>query len=187
VEEISIHKKIDVQSNVDLAEKIFEEHGDFIRSVIRFNIQNAAEAEDLFQDFFLFLISKPVPKEVQNLRGFLYKAVSDKVNDASRRINRYQAKICRYAERSRRIIENSPEKAVIEIEETKKMFKLIQRRLPNNEARAVMLRYRNNRDIGEVAVKMGIKPRSVSRYVSAGLKRIRQVFDVNKGNSYDNF
>ena len=185
---VSINKESDTQSNVGLAEKIFEEHGDFIHSIIRFNVNNKVEAEDVFQDFFLSLISKPIPEEVQNLRGFLYRVVSDNVKDALRRTNRYQARIRRYAERHGHIIENCPEDTVIDVEETEKMFELIQRSLPPNEARAITLRYGNNDDIVEVAEKMGIKPRSVSRYVSAGLKKLRQFVGVNnRGNSYDSF
>lgn len=175
----SIKKKGDVPSNVDHAMKVFDEHGDFIRTVIRSNVKNEVEAEDLFQDFFLFLISKPIPEEVQNVRGFLYRVVSDKAKDTIRRITRYQARIYRYAEHHRRIVENCPENAVIEVEETEKMFELIRGRLPTNEALAVMLRYRNNYNIGEVAEKMKIKPGSVSRYISVGIKKLRQVFGVN--------
>ena len=76
---VSTNKESDTQSNTGLAEKIFEEHGDFIHSIIRFNVNNKVEAEDVFQDFFLSLISKPIPEEVQNLRGFLYRVVSDNV------------------------------------------------------------------------------------------------------------
>jgi len=186
VASVSINKESDTQSNTDLAEKILEEHGDFIHTIIRFNVNNKVEAEDVFQDFFLSLISKPIPKEVRNLRAFLYRVVSDNVKDALRRTNRYQARICRYAERHKCIIENCPEDAVIDVEETEKMFELIQRSLPPNEARAITLRYGNNDDIVEVAEKMGIKSTSVSRYVSTGLKKLRQVFGANnRGNNYD--
>ena len=177
---LGIKKKGDTSNNIGRAMKVFEEHGDFIRTVIRFHVKDKAEAEDLFQDLFLFLVSKPIPGEVQNVRGFLYRVVSDKAKDASRRIERYQRRIRRYPERRKRIIENSPENIVIEVEETKKMFELIRRRLPPKEAQAVTLRYRNGYDIGEVAEKMGIKPRSISRYVSAGLKKVHQVFGVNR-------
>jgi len=176
---VSINKEIDTLSNADLAEKVFEEHEDFIRTIIRSKVNNEVEAEDVFQDFFLFLISKPIPEEVQDVRGFLYRVVSDKVKDALRRIYRYQARIGRYAERHKRINDGSPEYAVIEAEEIERMFELIRRRLPPNEARAVTLRYRNNWGIGEVSEKMGIKPRSVSRYVSACLKKLRQFVGVN--------
>jgi len=183
--EVSVNERSNTQSNADLAEEIFEEHGDFIRLIIRFHVKNETEAEDLFQDFFLFLVSKPIPEEVQNVKGFLYRVVSDKVKDALRRTSCYQARIRRYAERRRHITENCPEDAVIDVEETKKMFELIRRRLPPKEAWAVTLRYRNNSDVGEIAEKMGIKSRSVSRYVSAGLNKLHQVFCVNEGNSHD--
>jgi len=175
----NINKKGDALSNVDLAEKLFIEQGDFIRSIISFNVKNQVLSEDIFQDLFLFFVSNPIPQDVQSVRGFLYRVISDRSKDALRKIGRYQARIRRYAESRRRIIENYPENVAIEIEETEKMFELIRRRLPPNEARAVTLRYRNNDDIVEVADKMGIKPRSVSRYVSAGLKKIRQAFSAN--------
>ena len=171
--------KCDQPSNVDRATEIFNEHGDFIRSVINFNVKNHALSEDLFQDLFLFFISKPIPVDVQNVRGFLYRVISDKIKDALRRMNRYQARIHRYAENRRQITESRPENTVNEVEEVKKMFELIEKRLPSNEALAVTLRYKNNCDIREAAEKMGIKPRSVSRYISVGLKKLREILSQN--------
>ena len=181
------NKKLDVPNNIDQAMKVFEEHGDFIHTVLRFHVRNTAEVDDLFQDFFLSLVSKPIPKEVQNVRGFLYRVLSDKVKDRIRRIKRYHARIYRYAERCGHAVEDGPENTVIEAEETEKMFELIWKRLPQTEAQAVALRYRNNYDTREVAEKMGVKPRSVSRYVSVGLKKLRQAIGVNRGRSYDRF
>lgn len=174
-------------SNVDRAEKIFAEHGAFIRSVIKFNVKNQADAEDLFQDAFLFLISKPISNDVQNTRAFLYRIISDNIKDAFRRIHRYQARIYRYATHQRSIVENKPEDTVIAIEETEKMFELIRKRLPPKEALAVTLRYKDNCDTTKVAEKIGIKPRSVSRYVSVGLKKIRRTLDTGKEGSYGHF
>ena len=176
---IRAKEKIDVPNNIDLAMKVFEEHGDFIHTVFRFHVRNAAEVDDLFQDFFLSLISKPIPKEVQNIRGFLYRVLSDKVKDRIRRIKRYHARIYRYAEYCRRDVKDAPENAAIEAEETERMFRLIQRHLSRSEALAVTLRYKNRQDTKEIAEKIGVKPRSVSRYVSVGLKKLRQAIGVN--------
>ena len=173
------NKKGDAPSNVDRVMKVFEEHGHFIRSIIDFNVRNKAEAEDIFQDFFLFLISKPIPDEVQNIRAFLYRVVSDKIKDAFRRIDRYQARIRRYAGYPGRVTEYRLKNSLIEAEETKRMFELIERHLPPKEALAVTLRYKNNCDTAKVAKKMGVQPRSVSRYVSVGLKKARHLFGVN--------
>ena len=69
----------------------------------------------------------------------------------------------------------------METEETSKMFELIERRLPPNEALAVRLRYRSNCSTGEAAKQMGVKPRSVSRYVSVGLKKFRSYLEAKAG------
>jgi RNA polymerase sigma factor (sigma-70 family) len=175
----NINKKCEVLSKVDCTQKVFEEHGDFIRLVIRFNVRNEALCEDLFQDLLLFLISKPIPEDVQNVRGFLYRMISDRIKDTFRRIAHYHERIHRYAEHHAHIIEHQPENRLIEAEETKKMFDLIGKKLPSKEALAVTLRYKKSYDTTKIAEKMGIKPRSVSRYVSVGIKKIRQVFNIN--------
>ena len=182
--ETSIERNLNIPNKVNLAEEIFAQHGDFIRSIIRFNVKNEALSEDLFQDLFLFLVLKPIPEKVQNVRGFLYRVVSDKAKDAFRKIDRYQGRVHRYAERRRCIIDNRPEKSLIEIEETKKMFELIEKHLPKNQARALTLRYIARCDTTEAAEKMKVKPRTISRYVSVGLKRMRDVFSESKEGHY---
>jgi len=166
--------------NLAYAEKVFAEHGDFVRAILRFHVRNQVEREDLFQVFFLELISKPIPEDVQNVRGYIYHVVCDNIKDAFRRIERYQKRLHRYAEHHRHIIEDRPENKLIETEEIEKMFELIYRHLPKNEAKAMALRYKDNCNIRETAAKMGVKPRSVSRYLSAGAKKLRQVLGVGE-------
>jgi len=173
-----------ISGGVDCAMKVLTEHGDFIRSVIRFHVRNEAEAEDLFQDFFLFLISKPIPQDIRNERAFLYRVISTRVKDAFRKIDRYQRSIRRYAQCHRYTVDDHPESAVIEADEVEKMFELIHSRLPSREALAITLRYKNNFETSKVAEKMGVKSRSVSRYVSTGLKTIRDIFKEDEGGDY---
>jgi DNA-directed RNA polymerase specialized sigma24 family protein len=63
------------------------------------------------------------------------------------------------------------------------MFELIRRHLPKNEATAMALRYKDNYNIHETAKKMDVKPKSVSRYLSVGTKKLRQVLGVGERNS----
>jgi RNA polymerase sigma factor (sigma-70 family) len=168
-----ICEKSSALSSVERAAEVFEKHGDFIRSGIRFRVKDETKAEDLFQDLFLLLVAKPVPQDVQNVEGYLFRVITQTAKDAFRRIDRYQARIRRYAERNVRTIEKCPENVIIEKEETKKMFELIERRLPSYEALAVKLRYGDNCSIEEAAEQMGVKPRSVGRYISAGLEKVR--------------
>lgn len=161
--------------NVDRAAKLFTEYGNFIRSIIRYKIQNEDLIEDIYQDLFIYFVVRPVPKDIQSTKGFLYKVVSDKVTDSYRRMESYKKQISNYSERIENTAENLPDKIIIDLEETEKMFTLIAKTLPQNEARAVTFKFRDNFDTATISKQMGIKSRSVSRYVSVGIKKIRDI------------
>ena len=171
--------KSETLNNVIKAEKLFVEYGGFIRSTLSFNVKNESLSNDLFQDLFLFFVSKPIGEEVKNVKGFLYRVISDRIKDTIRRRTRYQSRIKRYAKSYSHNVETRPENILIEEEEVKKMFDLIKKQLPTHEAMAVTLRYKNNHSISVIADEMGIRTESVSRYLSVGLKKIRQIFDIN--------
>ena len=157
--------------------KLFERYGDFIHLVIQLNVKDEALREDIFQDLFLYFIFKPIPKNLQDVKAFLYRIISNRIKDAFRRVEAYQKRIRRYAH-GLDLHDNdfpNPEKTMHEIEEMEKMFKAIERHLSRKTARALTLRYKNDYDISEVGEKMGIKSRSVSRYVCVGLKKMRGV------------
>jgi RNA polymerase sigma factor (sigma-70 family) len=182
----SVTEKSEVANPVARAAEVFHENGTLIRSIIRFHVKSEVEAEDLFQDLFLFLISKPIPEEVQNVKSFLYKLISDMVKTSVRRVERYQTRINTYVKRKAGYIKNRPEAPLMEVEETKKMFEFVERRLSPKEAMAVTLRYKDDCNTDEVAEKMGVKPRSVYRYVSLGLKKIRSFFAEEQENNHGN-
>ena len=166
-------------AEVSGAARIFAEYGDFIRSVIRYRVADEAFVDDLFQDFFLALISNPLPRDIRNIKGYLYKAITRDLIDAARRVERYRTRIYRYAERGGRCTtENTPESALIQQEEMGRMFELIEKHLRRSEAQAVLLRYRNRYTIEEIAAKLGVNSRSVSRYISKGLSNVRQFLRV---------
>ena len=169
-------------NRVDVAAKVFAEYGDFIRAVIRYKVKNDAQSDDLFQDFFLSLVSKPIPAGVQNVKSYLYRAIINDIVDATRRVEKYKTRMNKYAEcLNYSINKNDPENALVEVEQTDKMFKLIEGQLRHSEAQAVTLRYRNSCNIKEVAKKMHVNNRTVSRYLSAGLNKVRQFLTLKQG------
>ncbi|MHC4571195.1 MAG: RNA polymerase sigma factor [Planctomycetota bacterium] len=176
-------KKGSMPRNVNYAAKIFSKYGDFIRGVIRYQVDNDAQADDLYQDLFLSLVSKPLPADIQNIKSYLYRAITNDAVDA-RRIEKYQALMHKYAEYSNYSINKSgPENALIEKEEMNKMFRLIEGWLPRSEAQAIILRYKHNYNTKEVAKKMKVNNRSVSRYISTGLYKVRQFLAARTGGS----
>ena len=66
------------------------------------------------------------------------------------------------------------------------MFKLIHLELPANEAKAIKLRFKDRHDRVKAAKIMGVDPSTVSRYVSVGIKKVRNSVDENKGGNHDN-
>ena len=101
-------------------------------------------------------------------------------------IENYQTKINRYTKQYDGLDKNCPEKKLIETEELEKMFKLIKRELPANEAKAIELRFKYKHDRIKAAKIMGVDPSTISRYVSVGIKKVRNSVDENKGGNYDN-
>jgi RNA polymerase sigma factor (sigma-70 family) len=170
-------------NSVNITAKIFAEHSDFIYAIIYYKVRDKAQADDIYQDFFLSLVAKPVPTGIKDIRSYLYRAITNDIIDANRRVDRYQARIRKYAEVFNYVTNNNtPEKTLI-TEEDGEIFKLIGRCLPSSEARAIKLRFKNNRDITEVAAKMSVDKRSVSRYISVGLKKIRHFLRTRKSSN----
>ncbi len=163
------------RNNVGPAAEVFAEHGDFIHSVIYSQVKNKAQVDDIFQDFFLFLVYKPIPQNVKNIKGYLYRAITNDIIDATRRVENYNNHMHKYAKHlNHPINKRTPENAFLETEETKKMFELIEMHLRRSHAQAITLRYRNNYDIKEVAKKMNVGSGTVRKYIYVGLSKIRR-------------
>ncbi len=167
------------RDNVDTAHKVFTEHGHFIRAVIGSRVKNKAQAEDIFQNFFLSLVHNPIPERVRHVKSYLCKAIINDIVDAARKVERYQALVHRYSEQSIFSINTiGPENAFNIKEETDKLFELIKGRLRKSELRAVTLRYCSSLDTNEVAARMGVKNGTVRRYISVGLAKVRKLLTV---------
>jgi len=170
------------QAGVERAARIFADHGDFIRRIIRYHVPDEAAADDLFQDFFLSLVASDVPADMENIRGYLYKAITNDVADSTRRVKNYRSRVNGYAERvlSHKSV-RTPEDLSAVSEQADIVSQLIDRRLSDMEARAVALRYDGHYDISQTAQRLGINPRTASRYISTAIAKIRDFFSLRTG------
>ncbi len=169
----------DYTDNVNVAAKLFMEYGDYIRAVIRCQVEDETKVDDLFQDFFLSLIVNPLPADVRNIKSFLYRAVTNDIINAVQRAENYQNKMLKYSNRfNYPIYKKTPEDVAIESEEINRIFELIEMRLRRSEAQAITFRYRNNYNIKEVAMKMNLSSGSVRKYIYVGLSKIRQLLKL---------
>ncbi|MBN2270303.1 MAG: sigma-70 family RNA polymerase sigma factor [Sedimentisphaerales bacterium] len=172
--------------HVESATKIFADYGSFIRAVISSKVKDETQADDIFQDFFLALVHKPVPKHTKNVKSYLYRAITNDIVDSIRRRRRYELLIGKYSGNYNYSINTiGVEDAVITEEEVGSVLKVIERQLKNCESQAVALRYGKGMSVEDIANIMHIKRRSVSRYVSVGMKKIRQLLMVERGDQND--
>jgi len=173
-----------LRHSVKAAAEIFLEHGEFIRTVIRLNVKDAHEAHDFYHDFFLSIVANPIPSYVTNIRSYLYRAIVNDIVDYRRHLIVHQSAVetCGIYSRTG-VLPDTPDTVVMDKEQALKLFNLIETRLSPTEAEAVTLRFRDNYTNAEAARRMKIKPKTLSRYVSVGLEKLRQL--VSDGEGYN--
>ena len=165
-----------LEYRVAAAAKIFDDHGGFIRIVIRSHVQDKDLADDLFQDFFISLISKPLPRGLRNIKGYLYRAITNDIVDATRRMMKYRAHMRKYAELpGRPDRQKTPRKTLQDTEQAGMVLELIEKRLPCTEAEAVSLRYLDSHEVKEIAKTMGVANATARAYVNGAIDRIRRL------------
>jgi RNA polymerase sigma factor (sigma-70 family) len=173
---------MEVQKRVELAAEIFEKHGATIRAFINHHVNGSTEADDIYQTLFLSLVRRPVPLHVQNVVGYLYRAIQNDAIDAARRRKSYQDLISRYADDPmHNTVQEDVQSMVIEAEDAQRTVQTIKRHLRHHEAQAIIERYGCNHNSHDVTETTRIKKRTLSRYVCTGLKKLRQIIQEGEG------
>ena len=169
--------------NVKLAAEVLNKYANFIYNIIYYKIGNKADADDLYQDFFLSLVSRPIPPGIKNIKSYLYRAIINDIIDAARRMERYKALMNKYAENYNfSVNKTSSTNASLTEGRADKILNLARGELSPTKVRALTLRYRNHFSNEDIARKMGVKKESVSRYISVGLKQIQQILAEKEDN-----
>lgn len=175
-----------ISQKVQVAYKILEQHKDHIRAVINTHINNSAEADDIFQNFFLSLVNRPIPVGLENVRGYLTRAIKNDILDEARRSKSHHEQNHHYAQYQKSYnIGKNPHTIAARSEEIAKIFTIINSQLPHHEARVVIERCYYSQNTDMTARNMCINKRTVSRYLCTGLHKIRQLLEeeATEGNS----
>ena len=170
------NNRTEVHKRVGLAAEVFGKYGDEILAVIRFNVDDQSRANDIFHDFFVSLVRRPIPPHVQDIKGYLYKAVTNDVIDSSRQTRNRQNNAQKYAYIYRqRIPKENPPDTLIHVEETERMLRLIENHLPKHQARVFLRRCNDGLNTADTAEKLCLTKGTVSQYLSVAMKKIRQI------------
>lgn len=173
--------RTEIRKRVGLAAEVFKRYGDEIRAIIHFNVKDDSKADDIFQEFFMSIVRKPIPSGIQDIRAYLYTAVTNDVIDVSRQIKNHKDHVQKYAEcRKHFVIPEDPQNTAIQTENTKKMFQLIESRLPKRQAEVIIQRYGYGLSTTDTAEKMNADKQIISRYLSVALKKMREFIPENE-------
>ena len=166
--------------NVKHAAKIFEENSDMIRIAIRSQVNDKSVIDDIFQNLFLSLVHSPVPSDIENVEGYLRRAIRNDVIDSAIKNKSRRAREQKYAKMylaSTRY--DNPENTLTMLDTIQYIFKIIENKLPAHESIAIKEKYCYDRNGDEAAKVMGITRRSFSHYLCTGLKRVRRYIQQN--------
>jgi RNA polymerase sigma factor (sigma-70 family) len=167
---------VSMEEDVRRAAEVFQRYGKEIRCFVELQARDEAEADDLFQEFFLSLVRSRMPQNITSMKRYLYRAIANDLMSRMRTYRRYQRRLRAYAEmRQQQQHQDDPDKHTVRAEQARRVFELIERHLPPREAEAVTCRFRKDWSNGEVAEHMGVDRRSVTRYLCAGIKRIKEI------------
>lgn len=176
--------RTEIHERVQLAAEIFGKYGDDIRAIIYFNVADQSKADDLFQDFFVSLVHNPIPPHIDDVKAYLYRALTNDVIDVRRQIKNHQDYIQKYAETQKSdMIQDDPQNGFIQAEATERMFRLMESCLSKREATAVVQRYAKGLSMTATAKKMHLDKASVYRYLSKARGKIRRFMPENLGDS----
>jgi RNA polymerase sigma factor (sigma-70 family) len=146
----------------------------FIRKIIRRRIKDRYQADDVFQNVFLHLLSSPMPTDTDDIERHLYRTTNNCITSNKRQTSCEQRHLYRHAETVGVIeTQKDPQDILIVAEETVTMFSLIRKQLSEKEGQAITLRYLNDCDLCEIAEAMNVKTASAERYIARGLGRLR--------------
>ena len=115
---------------------------------------------------------------MQHIKSYLYRAIINHILDSVRARQTYRHAVKKYAKETRIPINNRGARNVLIIEDTEERnatIAYLARHLQEREAQAFVLRYRDNFSISEIATRMGVNARTVSRYLSESLRRLREM------------
>lgn len=162
-------------------ETIYAEHDGFIRSVIQFAAKNEVDREDIYQEVFVALSHKGDFSDIRNVKGYLYRLILNKVNEFLRKRAFADIRLKSYGQRKASKEETSVDQNLLVSDEAEKTIELIKAYLSGKESEAVLLRFRDDCDNEQAAQKMNVRKETLVRYISVGLKKIREIVRSQEG------
>lgn len=169
-----------ISQNLQIAEDIFTEYSSYIKNIIRCRVNDKHLRNDIYNDLFLALMNKPFPVEVRKPQAYLYRTVCNCINDALRKVERYQNHLYQHnLEAIRKSSQPSQPDASTSLTASVRLFDVVELSLTPCHANVIKLKYHKKLTNAEIAKKLNIGKGTVRAYCSSGLKKLRKVLREN--------
>ena len=174
----AISARSETSGNMTSATMLFADYGSFIRAVINTRVKDEHLRNDIYHDFFLSLVRKPIPDNISNVKSYLYRAICNDICDSIRKLECYERHIQKHSQRKGSDLSApaADERLTIS-DETCRMFEIIETNLTSGEANVIKLKYQKDLNNNEIAESLNIGGPSVSTYYSTGLKKLRKIIN----------
>lgn len=165
----------DLQQRVAEANEFFQRYESCIRSIIDYVARDQDGAEDLYQDFYLSIVKKPLPDGIEDVEGYLYRTLVNRVRGQRRKAVRYRESLRRYAGvQDDQTVQNDVAEDVAKVEEANALLDVAQKVLGRREYEAIRMRYYEGHGRTDVGKRLGLKSNTISRYIWAGIEKLRR-------------
>lgn len=168
-----------IENRVESANLVFAKYGDFIEKSIKTNLKDQSMADDIFQNFYIYLVRRPLPDNIQNPTGYLYRALRNDILDAGRKRQFYKKRLFTYAVREPRTEIKNHCTTMAKYEQAGRIFEQLEKILAPHEAEAVRQRYFHENSNEIAAKQMGVNKRTFSRYLCVAMRKLREGINVD--------
>lgn len=151
----------DYSGNKEKTEKIIRQYADMIYRIAFQNLKNRADAEDVFSEVCVVLLSKEVPEEEPHLKHWIIRVTINK---------------CRNIWRSpwRTKTEPIDEHTELMSEEDGRVLEELWQ-LPERYRNVIYLYYYEKYTINEIAQILGKSPNTISSWLTRARKRLKTI------------
>ena len=164
----------------EAVEHIHQEYCQWIYATIEKLVRHGDDVDDIFQDFFVLLLTKPQLANSIRHKGFLYRTLSRDVIDFMRRKKAYQNRLTKFADKKPPPTQcESTLDSILSQQECQLIYQLIDQKLPASLGKVLKLHLNCNCNHAEIARRLNIGPSSARRYLYLSRKRMKVLLAEN--------
>ena len=183
-----LHKKLNSEPDLIIAlknddarafDKLFAEYGKRLYFFAIGFLKSKEEAEEVVQEVFLRIWrNRKQLKPDLSFRAYLFRIAYHCILEIFERLNRYQSFRQQLIDETINFDDEANEQ--LNYEALLKLVESLIERLPPRQKEILLKRKKENIPVKEIAIHLGISPKTVERHLTEALKSIRNELDDNK-------